>query len=93
MDLVRNLTGLIYRLLAGSVQPGRLIMWVFPSLYVRMDPYDPYGTRRIHLRVLASTWPKYTRTPIDRPYQSDRKGVISNGPPTGYRSVQLSKPH
>ena len=54
-------------------------MWVFQSLYVRTDPYGPYGTRRINLRVLASMWPKYTRTPIDRPYSSDRKRVISYG--------------
>ena len=32
------------RPLAGSVQPRRLNMWVFPSLYVRTDPYGPYGT-------------------------------------------------
>ena len=38
-------------------------------------------------------WPKYTRTPIDHPYSSDRKRVISYGLPTGYRSVRLSKPH
>ena len=68
-------------------------MWMFPSLYARTDPYGPYGTRRIHLRVLASMWPKYTRTPIDRPYSSDRKRGISYGLLTGYRSVQLSKPH
>ena len=36
---------------------------------------------------------KYTRTPIDRPYSSDRNRVISYGLPTGYRSVRLSKPH
>ena len=82
-----------YRPLAGSVQPHRLIMWVFPSLYVRTDPYGSYGTRRIHLRVIASMWPKYTRTPIDHPYSSDRKRVISYGLRTGYRSVRLSKPH
>ena len=66
-------------------------MWVFPSLYTRMVPYGPYGKRRIHLRVLASKWPKYTRTPTGRPYSSDRKRVISYGLPTGYR--RLSKPH
>ena len=68
-------------------------MWVFPSLYVRTDPYGPYGTRRIHLRDLASMWPKYTRTPIDRPYSSDRKRVISYGLATDYLSVWISKPH
>ena len=57
------------------------MMLVFPSLYVRTDPYGPYGTRRIHLRVLAPMWPKYTRTPIDCPYPSDRKRVISYGLP------------
>ena len=68
MDLVRNLTGLIQ------------IDHVGVSKLVR-----PHGTRRIiHLRVLASMRPRYTRTPIDRPYSSDRKRVISYGLPTGY---------
>ena len=68
-------------------------MWVFPSLYIRTDPYGPYGTRRIHLRVLASMGPKYTRMPIDSPYLSDRKRVILYGHPTDYRSIRLSKSH
>ena len=72
---------------------GHNIYTGFPSLYVRTDPYGVYGTRRIYMRVLAFMWPKYTRTPIDRPYSSDRKRVISYGLPTGYRSVRLSKPH
>ena len=82
-----------YRPLASSVQPHRLIMWVFPSLYVRTDQYGFYGSRTIHLRVTASMWQKYTRTPIDHTYSSDRKRMISYGLLTGYRSVRLSKPH
>ena len=46
-----------------------------------------------YTRVLASMWPKYARAPIDRPYSSDRKRVISYGFPKGYRSVLLSRPH
>ena len=84
MDLVRNLTGLIQA--AYWLRTTRQIDHVG-------DPYGPHGTRRIHLRVLASMWPKYTRAPIDCPYSSDRKRVISYGLPTGYRSVRLSRPH
>ena len=80
MDLVWNLTGLIQAACGLRTTLHLLIMWVFQSLYVRTDPYGPYGTRRINLRVLACMWPKYTRTPIDRPYSSDRKRVISYGP-------------
>ena len=77
MDLVRNLTGLIHAPYSRGGGDHRLIVWVFPSLYVLTDLYVPYGTRRIHLRVIVSMWPKYTRTPIDRLYSSDRKKVIS----------------
>ena len=70
MDLVRNLRDLIQA--ACWLHTARQIDHVGVSKPVR--PNRPVW---IHLRVLASMWLKYTRTPIDRTYSSDRKGVIS----------------
>ena len=71
-------------------------MWVFPSLYTGpcgTDPYGPYETRRIHLWVLASMWPEYTRTSTGRPYSSDRKWVILYGLPTGLVRTAFQAAH